>query len=276
MVLMATLLMRMRVDIIMDDFIVRALIAGLLIALVAGPLGCFVVWRRMAYFGDTLAHSALLGVSLGLLLELNLQLAVIFACIGIALLLVLMETKKTLATDTLLGILAHSALAFGLITLSFTNVQIDLMAYLFGDLLTVSMNDLYWIGAGVFISLSLLIAFWNRLLTITLHQELAQVEGLNVGRIRLVLMLLIALVVAVSMKIVGMLLITSLMIIPPACARYFSNTPEKMAITSSLIGCIAVCGGLTASFYWDTPTGPSIVVTATLIFSLSSIFGKSS
>lgn len=260
----------------MADFVIRSLIAGLLIALIAGPLGCFVVWRRMAYFGDTLAHSALLGISLGLLLELNLQLAVILACLGIALLLVLMETRQSLSSDTILGILAHSALAFGLVAFSFTDVQINLTTYLFGDLLTVSKQDLLWIGSGVFISLSLLIIFWNRLLTITLHQELAQVEGLNVGRIRLILMLLIALVVAVSMKIIGMLLITSLMIIPPACARYFSDTPEKMAISASLIGCLAVCGGLAASFYWDTPTGPSIVVVAALIFTASSLLKKKS
>lgn len=258
----------------MADFILRALIAGLLIAAVAGPLGCFVVWRRMAYFGDTLAHSALLGISLGVLLNLNLQLAVIFACLGVALLLVLMETQKNLSSDTILGILAHSSLAFGLVAISFTDVQIDLTSYLFGDLLTVSPQDLIWVGAGVFISLTLLIIFWNRLLTITLHQELAQVEGLNVGRIRLILMLLIALVVAVSMKIIGMLLITSLMIIPPATARHFSNTPEKMAISASLIGCLAVCGGLAASFVWDTPTGPSIVVTAALIFMASSLLSK--
>ena len=258
----------------MADFILRALLAGLLVAVIAGPLGCFVVWRRMAYFGDTLAHSALLGISFGLLLELNLQIAVIFACLAVALLLVTMETRQTLATDTILGILAHSALAFGLVTLSFTDVQIDLMSYLFGDLLTVSNTDLLWIGIGVATSLTLLIVFWRRLLTITLHQELAQVEGLNVGFVRLVLMLLIATVVAVSMKIIGMLLITSLMIIPPACARYFSDTPEKMAISASLIGCFSVCGGLAASFYWDTPTGPSIVVVAAFVFMASALFKK--
>jgi zinc transport system permease protein len=256
----------------MADFVLRALAAGLLVALIAGPLGCFVVWRRMAYFGDTLAHSALLGISFSLLLDINLQLAVIFACLAIALLLVQMENRHHLATDTILGILAHSSLAFGLVMLSFTDSNINLMAYLFGDLLTVSRLDLVWIASGVAAALVLLALNWNRLLTITLHQELAQVEGLQVARIRLLLMLLIATVIALSMHVVGILLITSLMVIPPACARRFSNSPEKMALSASLIGCFAVCGGLLTSFYLDTPSGPSIVVCAAVLFFISSLF----
>jgi len=258
----------------MADFILRALAAGILVALIAGPLGCFVVWRRMAYFGDTLAHSALLGISFGILIDINLQLAIILACLAIALLLVRMENRHHLATDTILGILAHSSLAFGLVILSFTDVNIDLMSYLFGDLLTVTTQDLIWIAAGVIGALILLGIFWNQLLTITLHQELAQVEGLNTGRIRLLLMLLIATVIALSMKVVGMLLITSLMIIPPASARNFANSPEKMALSASLIGCLAVCGGLLASFYLDIPSGPSIVVSAAVLFMLSSVLNK--
>lgn len=258
----------------MADFILRALAAGLLVALIAGPLGCFVVWRRMAYFGDTLAHSALLGIAFSLLLEINLQLAVIVACLAIALLLVQMESKHHLATDTILGILAHSSLAFGLVILSFTESNINLMAYLFGDLLTVSNLDLAWIAMGVGAALVLLTLNWNKLLTITLHQELAQVEGLQVARIRLLLMVLIATVIALSMHVVGILLITSLMVIPPACARSFSNSPEKMALSASLIGCLAVCGGLLASFYLDTPSGPSIVVCAAILFFISSLLRK--
>lgn len=255
----------------MADFIVRALVAGLMLALVAGPLGCFIVWRRMAYFGDTLAHSALLGLALGLLLDINMQLAVVVVCCTLALGLVLMEKNKSLATDTLLGILAHSSLALGLVMLSFTNVQIDLMAYLFGDLLTVSTAELIWIAAGSCSALTILVLFWNRLLAISLHQELAQVEGLDVTRLRLLLMLIMALVVAVSMKIVGVLLITSLMIIPPATARRFATSPEQMALGASVAGCVAVAGGITASWFFDTPTGPSIVVVSALLFIFSNL-----
>lgn len=253
----------------MADFIVRALLAGIMLALIAGPLGCFIVWRRMAYFGDTLSHSALLGLALGLLLDINMQLTVVIVCCGLALVLVLMEKNKSLATDTVLGILAHSALALGLVMLSFTSIQIDLMAYLFGDLLTVSNRELVWIAAGSLLTLVVLLVFWNKLLAISLHQELAQVEGLNVNGLRLLLMIVMALVIAVSMKIVGVLLITSLLIIPPATARHFSSSPEQMAAGASVAGCIAVGGGIAASWFWDTPPGPSIVVMSALLFMLS-------
>ena len=257
----------------MADFILRALLAGLMVAIIAGPLGCFVVWRRMSYFGDTLAHSALFGIALGLLLDINLELAVIMACMLLAVVLVMLETRRGLSTDTILGILAHSSLALGLVIISFTDNQVNLMAYLFGDLLTVSDSNLLWIGATVVIVLGVLFKNWNRLLTITLHEELAQVEGLNVLQLRLLLMMLIALIVAVSMKVVGVLLITSLLIIPPACARAFTKTPETMSAFASMVGCIAVCGGLAASWFWDTPTGPSIVVATSVLFVISRLAG---
>lgn len=257
----------------MADFILRALLAGLMVAIIAGPLGCFVVWRRMSYFGDTLAHSALFGIALGLLLDINLELAVIMACMLLAVVLVMLENRRGLSTDTILGILAHSSLALGLVIISFTDNQVNLMAYLFGDLLTVSTSNLIWIGLAVVIVLGVLFKNWNRLLTITLHEELAQVEGLNVLQLRLLLMMLIALIVAVSMKVVGVLLITSLLIIPPACARAFTKTPETMSAFASMVGCIAVCGGLAASWFWDTPTGPSIVVATSILFVISRLAG---
>jgi zinc transport system permease protein len=253
------------------DFLLRALAAGLLLALVCGPLGCFIVWRRMAYFGDTLSHSALLGIALGLLFDVNMQLAVVVACCGIALLLVALEKSRSLATDTLLGILAHSALAIGLVLLSFTNIQIDLQAYLFGDLLTVTATELWSLLGGSALALAVLVLNWNRLLSFTLQPELAQVEGLNVMQLRILLMLVVAVVVAVAMKIVGVLLITSLLIIPPATARLFARSPEQMAIGASMSGCLAVLAGIGASWQWDTPTGPSIVVAAALLFALGSL-----
>jgi zinc transport system permease protein len=256
------------------DFLLRALGAGLMLALVCGPLGCFIVWRRMAYFGDTLAHSALLGIALALLLDLNLQLTVIGACCLLALLLVLMERNKSLASDTLLGILAHSSLAIGLVTISLTDVRIDLLAYLFGDLLSVSRHELWWMLGGGSLALALLLRFWKPLLAITLNQELAQVEGLHLQRLRLLLMLIMAIVVAGSMKIVGVLLITSLLIIPPAAARHFARSPEQMALGASAIGALSVSGGMAASWFWDTPTGPSIVVVAALLFAVGALFRR--
>ncbi|MBW9267757.1 MAG: zinc ABC transporter permease subunit ZnuB [Candidatus Thiodiazotropha sp. (ex. Lucinisca nassula)] len=256
----------------MDDFLTRALIAGLGVALVTGPLGVFVVWRRMAYFGDTLAHSALLGVALGFLLGISLNLSVILLGILLALLLVSMSGNRQLSQDTQLGILAHSALSLGLVVMAFqTSVRVDLMGYLFGDILAVTAGDLLWVWGGGLLVLLVLILIWRPLLSLTVHEELAQVEGVPVERMRLIFMLLIALVIAISMKIVGVLLITSMMIIPAAAARRFSRTPEQMALLAVAVGVLAVILGLAGSWQWDTPAGPSVVVAAALLFGLTQL-----
>ncbi|TWI56553.1 zinc transport system permease protein [Pseudomonas duriflava] len=259
----------------MADFLLYALLAGLALAIVAGPLGSFVVWRRMAYFGDTLSHAALLGVAMGFLLDINPTLAVTVGCLLLAILLVLLQKRQGLAADTLLGIMAHSTLSLGLVALSFMkDVRIDLMSYLFGDLLAVSQTDLWWIAIGSVVVLAALAALWRPLLAITVHEELARVEGLPVTAIRMALMLLIAVVIAVAMKIVGVLLITSLLIIPAAAAQRHARSPEQMALGASLLGIVAVCLGLSLSWYEDTPAGPSIVVSAAALFLLSFVLPK--
>jgi zinc transport system permease protein len=251
----------------MDDFILRALMGGMAVALVAGPLGAFVVWRRMAYFGDTLAHSALLGVALGFLLGISLNLTVIALCTGLAVLLVVLQRQRRLASDTLLGILAHSTLSLGLVAVAFLEgVRIDLMGYLFGDILAVSQTDLAWIFGGGLLALLLLAVLWRPLLAMTVHEDLARVEGVPVMWVSLGFMLLIAVVIAVAMKVVGILLITSLMIIPAATARRLAATPEQMAVLAGVFGALAVAGGVAGSLQWDTPTGPSIVVAAAALF----------
>jgi len=254
----------------MDDFLLRALAAGIGVALVAGPLGCFVVWRRMSYFGAALSHSALLGVALGLLLEINPMAGVVAVCLAVALMLAALERDRRFAADTLLGILAHGALALGLVAVAFLEtVRLDLMGYLFGDILAVTATDLRWIYAGGAACLAVLAAIWKPLLAMSVQEELAQVEGVAVARIRLLFMLLIAFVIAVAIKVVGVLLIVSLLIIPAAIARRFASTPEQMAVMAALAGCLSVAGGLFASATIDTPAGPSIVVVATALFFLT-------
>jgi len=251
----------------LDDFLFRALLGGIGVALVAGPFGSFVVWRRLAYFGDTLAHSALLGVALGFLLQINLTLGILVICQLLAVLLFFGQRQKRLASDTLLGILSHGALSLGLVALAFMeNVRIDLMAYLFGDILAIGTVDLVWIFGGGGLALAGLLWLWKPLLAITVHEDLARVEGIPVDRINWIFLGLIALIVAVMMKVVGLLLVTALLIIPAATARRFAGNPELMALLASLIGCLAVAAGLYGSFTWDTPAGPSIVVAACLLF----------
>lgn len=254
----------------MIEFLIPSILAGLGIAAIAGPLGSFVVWRKMAYFGDTLAHASLLGLALGFLLDINLYFALIICCLGLAVILVTLQKQQLVATDTLLGILAHSSLSLGLVAVSFLdNVRIDLMSYLFGDLLAVSNQDLIFIYSGVLVVGIILFRFWHSLLATTVNEDLAQVEGHNTDLMRLILMLLVGLVIAVGMKFVGALILTSLLIIPAATARKFSRTPEQMAIMASFIGAISVLLGLSLSWHYDTPAGPSVVISSTFFFMLS-------
>ena len=251
----------------MDDFLLRALLAGIATALISGPLGVFVIWRRMAYFGDTLSHSAVLGVALGLLFSFNVSFGILLSSVTVAVLLLLFQGQKTQGSDSLLGIIAHTALSLGLVVFSFVKGgNTELNAWLFGDILTVTWNDLVYISVAVIVVWGLLAIIWKSLLTITIDEELAKVEGINVALVSLVYTLLIAILVAVAMKIVGALLITSLLIIPAATARPLSQTVEQMALYAIGVGITAVFGGLTASFIWDTPAAPSIVVVAGLLF----------
>ncbi|MBD9372178.1 metal ABC transporter permease [Rhizobium sp. ARZ01] len=254
----------------LDDFFIRALLAGIGLALTTGPLGCFVIWRRMAYFGDTMAHSALLGVALSLLFELNLTISVFAVAAVVSLALLLLQKRGTLSTDALLGILSHATLATGLVIVSFiTWVRFDLVGFLFGDILAVTQADVSLVWGGGILVLFAIIYLWRPLIASTVNPELAAAEGLEPERARLAFMLLMALVIAIAMKIVGILLITSLLIIPAATARRFSTSPEIMAVLASLLGAVAVAGGLFGSLKFDTPSGPSIVVAALAIFLVS-------
>ena len=249
-----------------DDFMIRALIGGSGVAAVAGPLGAFVVWRRMAFFGGTLSHSALLGVALGFLLGINLNVGIV------AVSLVALGRRARLSDDTLLGILAHASLALGLIVLASMEARrVDLMAYLFGDVLATTMGDIALIYGGGAVVIGVLVFLWRPLLSATVHEELAAVEGVPVTAVNLGFMMLLAMVVALAMKIVGILLVTSLIIIPAATARRLSATPEAMAVLAAVIGCLAVAGGLGGSMAFDTPSGPSIVVAAFALFLASAL-----
>jgi len=254
----------------LDDFFVRALVAGVGVALVASPLGCFIVWRRLAYFGDTLSHAALFGVALALLLESNITITVFGVSVFIAVALMFLQKRATLSADALLGLLAHSALALGLIALAFmTWVRVDLMGFLFGDVLSASVNDITVIYVGGSFVISVMVFIWRPLFAATVNRELAEAEGVNPDRDDVVFMLLMAGVIAMAMKIVGVLLITALLIIPAAAARRFATGPEQMAVLAALIGSASVFVGLFGSLEWDTPSGPSIVVAALLFFIIS-------
>ncbi len=251
----------------LDDFLTRAVLAGMGLAAVAGPLGCFVVWRRLSYFGDTLAHAALLGVAVSLLLNVSVMLAVFAVALLAALLLVLLQNKSSLASDAILGLLSHGALAVGLLAISFmTWVRFDMMGLLFGDLLAVTRADLAILYGGGAAVLLLLWWFWKPLFAATVNRDIAAAEGMQPEKTELLFIVLLAAVVAIAIKIVGVLLVTAMLIIPAAASRRLASTPQQMVLLSVGVGIAAVVAGLWSSLQWNTPSGPSIIAAAALLF----------
>lgn len=252
-----------------EPFLVRAGLAGLGTALAAAPLGCFVVWRGMAFFGDATAHAALLGVAFALALDVPIFAGALAAALAMATGVAWLSSREV-SPDTVLGVLSHSALAFGLVAVAFLEgVRVDLVAYLFGEILAVGWGDLAVIWGGAALVTALMAWRWSALLTMTLDADLARAAGLDPRREAWVLTVALAAVVAVAIKVVGALLIAALLVIPPAAARPFARSPEAMAVLAAGIGGAAALGGLWASFLLDTPTGPTIVCLAALAFAAS-------
>ena len=251
-------------------FFIRALVAGIGVAIVTGPLGCFVVWRRLSYFGDTLAHSALLGVTMAYSFQFNIAISVFLISSLIALILIKLQKRTNLPGDALLGLLAHSSLAVGLVVIGFlTFIRFDIMGLLFGDILAVNVTDLLiiWFGGGLI--LLFLKIIWKPLFASTVNYELAEAEGLNPDRAKAIFTILMAALIAISIKMVGLLLITGMLIIPAAMARNLSDSPFKMVLFSIIGGLLSVLIGLFSSLEFNTPSGPSIIAAALFLFILS-------
>ena len=256
-----------------EDFFLRALAGGIGVALAAGPVGCFVVWRRMAYFGAALAHAVLLGVAFGFLLEIEPTFPVLATCLLLAGGLALLERQRLVPVDTLLGVLAHTVFAAGLVVIAFMErVRVDLMSYLFGDVLSVGTADLWFIFATAAVAAAALVWQWRNLLAVTVNEDLAAVEGVPVQRVRVMLVLLLATGIAVGMKIAGMLLVLSLVIVPAAAARRLVSTPGQMVAAAAAIGAVSAVAGLFGSLEWDVPAGPAIVLVASGAFAVSLLF----
>ena len=254
----------------LDDFFIRAIIAGIGIAIVTGSLGCFIVWRRLSFFGDTLAHSALLGVTLAVTIDINIAFSVFVTSSAVALILIKLQKKTNLPGDALLGLLAHSSLAVGLVVIGFlTFIRFDIMGLLFGDILAVTKKDIavIWIGGALILLVLKLI--WKPLFASTVNYELAEAEGLNPDRAKAIFTILMAAVIAISIKMVGLLLITGMLIIPAAMARNISDSPQKMVLFSIIGGLLSVLLGLFSSLEFNTSSGPSIIMAALVLFILS-------
>ena len=255
-----------------DDFFIRALIAGLGVALVTGPLGCFVIWRRLSFFGDTLSHSALLGVTLAVSFDINIAFSVFIISSAVALILLKLQKTTNLPGDALLGLLAHSSLAVGLVVIGFLSfIRFDIMGLLFGDILAVTENDLIIIWVGGAIILFVLKLIWKPLFASTVNYELADAEGMKPERVNAIFTILMAAIIAISIKMIGLLLITGMLIIPAAMARNISNNPKQMVLFSIIGGLLSVIIGLFGSLEINTPSGPSIITAGLILFILSLI-----
>lgn len=251
----------------MDMLVIKALIAGGLIALMAGPLGSLVLWRRLAFFGDTLSHASLLGVVIGLIIGILPVFGIFLSSFVVALLLLLVLHQKSLSKDTTLALISQGALAIGLLSIFlYKQARLTLMDYLFGDILAITNQDLVIMIIGVILTLTVLSLYWHKLLATTLSPDLAAVDGINVRFIQGIFLFLLAFSVALSIKIVGVLLMSSLLIFPAATARLYAKTPEQMVIGAALFGISFIMLGISASFFFETPTSPSIVVCGLIVF----------
>ena len=253
-----------------DDFFIRALKAGLGIALVTGPLGCFVIWRRLSFFAGTLAHSSLLGVTLAFSFDINISFSVLLISSAVALILLRLQKATKLPSDALLGLLAHSSLAIGLVVIGYLSyIRFDIMGLLFGDILAVNKRDLLVIWAGGAIILLVLKIIWKPLFASTVNYELAEAEGMKPEKINAVFTILMAAVIAISIKMVGILLITGMLIIPAAMARNLANNPQQMIVFSIIGGVLSVFIGLYSSLQFNSASGPSIITAALVLFIIS-------
>ena len=258
---------------ITDPFILRGILAGIAVALISGLVGCFVVWRRMSYYGESIAHSSLLGVGLGILLGTGINFGIIIVCLLFGILFLWLQQNKILSTDTLLGVLAHLALSIGIIVISINRIKIDIHAFLFGDILTVGTYDLWWMYFGVILVIFLVSINWSSLILVTIDEDLARAEGIKPLYVNLLMTTVLTIVVAVSLQIIGLLLITAMLIIPSATSRRLANSPEQMALIATLIGIFSVILGIYLSVQVDAPSGPSIVIVSSALFFLSIIYG---
>ncbi len=258
-----------------EPFFVRALIAATALAVIAAPLGCVIIWRRMAYVGETLAQASLLGVALGLALQINLTFAVVVAAVIAAMVLIAFGQQRLLALDSVLGLMHHAMLALGIIAISLLKgPSVDLMSFLFGDVFAVTKGDLIWVALGGGFVLAVMAMLWKPLLRLSVDPDLATAEGVDPVLPKAAFDILLAVTIAVAMKIVGVLLVMAFLIVPAVAARPVTRTPEAMVLVAALIGVLGVVTGLTLSLLHDTPGGPSIVLAMAILAGISLMIGR--
>ncbi len=257
----------------MSDFLIHALLASLGVALLAGPIGCLMIFKRVACLGDTLAHGAIFGVSLGLLTGIDPTITLAGVTIAWVTMLWYLNKDQTVSTDTAMAFLTHSALAVSIVLFAFVPLGApNLMEAFIGNILTVGRADL-WLIFGMDIVFGVLIAlFWKKWILIAVHPDLAAASHIRVQSLRILFLMMVGLFIAFSIKMMGALLVPAFLIIPALAARSFAKTPEQMAFMATGIAILSAVTGLFASDKWDTPTGPMMVCAALGIYAILSVF----
>jgi zinc transport system permease protein len=248
---------------LLDDFVLRASLAGLIMVVIAAPMGCLMVWQRLAFLSDTLGHAAVLGVGVGLLLQVQ----PIFGVLAVALVIVFSLSRvgnfDSALSETTLAIISHTGLAGGIILVGILpGPGVNLEAILFGDLLATSKSDLLSLLLTTSLLVVLLLRNWRAFVAVSVSREIAQAEGVEVRRVQLL------------MKVMGVLLIAAMLVIPTSSARLFSRSPEQMVLISGFYGLAALAGGMASSFHFDWQTGPAIVLSATLLLLLTLVVAR--
>lgn len=255
-------------DVFQYAFMQRALLAGLMVALTSALLGVFVVQRGLAFLGDGLAHAAFGGVALGLLLGFSQPLWVALpftfvAALGIA----WVRDRTALSSDTAIGIFFAVSVALGVMFISLQReYQADAWHWLFGSILGVGRQDVAIIAGVTVLSLSIFSQLWGKLAYATFDAELAQTDGVRVGRLEYLLFALAAVIVVASVKVVGVILIAAYLVIPAASARLVSRSLFRMTLLSIAISLLSTAFGLVLSYFLDVPSGSTIILTQALVF----------
>ncbi|WP_343377602.1 iron chelate uptake ABC transporter family permease subunit [Buchnera aphidicola (Formosaphis micheliae)] len=253
------------------ELFLQGWLAGMLLTLVTGPLGSFIVWRRMTFLSDTLSHSSLLGLAGGIFFNINPFYMVLFLLLILSLFIVILEQDLYLSLDLILGIMTNSAVSLSMIIFNCISEKdrIDVSNYFFGNLLKITLFDVVMVAMIITIILLILYIYWNKILLCSINPELAIIEGVNIFKIRLIFMFITTLTIIIAIKLIGSLIITSLLIMPAAIAKRFSSSPEQMAILATIIGMFGMTSGIIISILFSFPISSSIVLSLLIFFVIS-------
>ena len=259
---------------IFDPLLLKLFFAGFGIAISAAVIGVFVLWKKMAYFSDAISHATIFGLAFAAIIEVMPIYGVIFCSIIFCLLMFYLAHQKFYSNDVVIGISSYILLALGLILIAVFSVNVNLHLYLFGDLLVINNSDIFLIYFSLIIVLIAVFCGYKKMLMICINDDLAKISGIKTDKIQLQFLLLLAFLVAILVKIIGILLITSMLVMPAAIARIYAKNPLAMIILSIIFAIISVALGIISAFIFDLPIAAAIISLMAVILIFSFLFKK--